>query len=844
MANWTRRDLVKGAVAATAAVVSESVLPAEIVTHHRPNGEAPVGTLAQHSLHDSLRQRLLLDSDWRFNLGHACDPVKDFGFGKLAEGGTFAKSGEPGGPAAVHQRVPFDDSNWKVVNLPHDWAVELPFVLDKTLVWHGGKPLGREFPETSVGWYRRKFTIPSEDLGKRIFLQFDGVYRDAMVFCNGHLLGENSSGYAPFEFDISDVVNYGEENLLALRIDASLNEGWFYEGAGIYRHVWITKTPPVHIAQWGNFVQSKFKSGLKGAATLALSTEVINDTEQSAECIVYATFVDANGVQVASAQSKRTLIAPSSKTLLEMETVVHQPNLWSLDTPHLYRLVTVLSVHGKNVDHGETAFGIRTIRFDADKGFFLNDQPVKIKGTCNHQDHAGLGSALPDRMQAYRIALLKGMGANAYRTSHNCPTSELLDACDEQGMLVLDETRNFSSSPDGLEELERMVKRDRNHPSVMMWSIANEEPQQGTEQGARIGRTMRRLVKSLDPTRPITAAMNNGWGKGLSSVVDVQGFNYRVPLIDAYRKQFPRQPLIGTETASTLSTRGVYTDDSAYGYVAAYDINKPQWGNTAEEWWKFYDERDWLAGGFVWTGFDYRGEPTPYHLPCVSSHFGLMDTCGFPKDNYFYYQIWWRKEPSLYLFPHWNWPGKEGTEIEVWCYCNQDSVELVLNGKSQGVQKVEKNGHLVWRVPYVPGVLEARAFRDGAVVTSKRETTGPAERIRLKPHLMTVKADGEDVSVVQVEVVDAHDRVVPLADNLIHFSLAGPGTILGVGNGDPSCYEPDHAMQRSAFKGLCMCIVQFSRQAGSLTLTASSPALKEASITIECAATPPRPSLS
>src|SRR5271170_1641566 len=294
MANWTRRDLVKGAVAATAAVVSESVLPAEIVTHHRPNGEAPVGTLAQHSLHDSLRQRLLLDSDWRFNLGHACDPVKDFGFGKLAEGGTFAKSGEHGGPAAVHQRVPFDDSNWKVVNLPHDWAVELPFVLNKTLVWHGGKPLGREFPETSVGWYRRKFTIPAEDLGKRIFLQFDGVYRDAMVFCNGHLLGENSSGYAPFEFDISDVVNYGEENLLALRIDASLNEGWFYEGAGIYRHVWITKTPPVHIAQWGNFVQSKFKSGLKGAATLALSTEVINDTEQSAECIVYATFVDAN----------------------------------------------------------------------------------------------------------------------------------------------------------------------------------------------------------------------------------------------------------------------------------------------------------------------------------------------------------------------------------------------------------------------------------------------------------------------------------------------------------------------------------------------------------------------
>jgi beta-galactosidase len=792
-----------------------------------------------------LRQRLLLDSDWRFNLGHACDPVKDFGFGKLAQDGTFAKSGEPGGPAAVNQRTPFDDSSWKVVNLPHDWAVDLPFVLDKTLVWHGGKPLGREFPDTSVGWYRRKFTIPSEDLGKRIFLQFDGVYRDAMVFCNGHLLGENSSGYAPFEFDISDFVNYGGENLLALRVDASLNEGWFYEGAGIYRHVWITKTASVRIAQWGNFVQSKFKSGLKGAATLALSTEVVNDTEQPAECVIFATVVDANGVQITSAQSKRTLIAPSSSATLEMEAVVQQPNLWSLETPHLYRLMTVLSVDGKNVDHDETTFGIRTIRFDADKGFFLNDQPVKIKGTCNHQDHAGLGAALPDRMQAYRIALLREMGANAYRTSHNCPTSELLDACDEQGMLVLDETRNFSSSTDGLKELERMVKRDRNHPSVIMWSIANEERQQGTERGARIGRTMKRLVKSLDPTRPVTAAMNGEWGKGLSGVVDVQGFNYRVPLIDAYRKQFPRQPLIGTETASTLSTRGVYFDDAAHGYVGAYDTSKPQWGNTAEEWWKFYDEREWLAGGFVWTGFDYRGEPTPYHLPCVGSHFGLMDTCGFPKDNYFYYRTWWRTEPSLHLFPHWNWLGKEGTEIEVWCYCNQDSVELLLNGKSLGTQKAEKNGHLVWRVAYIPGVLEARATRNGAVVsTAKRETAGPAERIRLKPHLMSIKADGEDVSVVQVEVLDAQDQVVPLADDLIHFNLTGSGTILGVGNGDPSCYEPDHAAQRSAFKGLCMCIVQSSKQSGVLTLTVSSSSLKEASVVIECAATTPRPSLS
>lgn len=841
---WTRRDLVKAAVAASATAVSATVLPTELVTRNQLQGDLPAENIVPPPLPNSLRERLLLDEGWRFSLGHASDPTKDFGFGRLGETGTFAKSGEAGGPAGVRKGAAFDDSAWQIVNLPHDWAVDLPFVLDKTLVWHGGKPLGRDFPDTSVGWYRRKFTIPKEDLGRRIFLQFDGVSRSAMVFCNGHLLGESQSGYAPFEFDISDFLNYGEENLLVLRIDASLNAGWFYEGAGIYRHVWMTKMAPVHIVRWGNFVQSKFKSGLKGAATLALSTQVRNESEQAVECVIHATVLDTNGSQIASVQSKRTSLSPSASGTVEMEAVVQQPKLWSLETPHLYRLVTVVTADGKNVDQDETTFGIRTIRFDVDKGFFLNDQPVKVKGTCNHQDHAGLGVALPDRMQAYRIALLKAMGSNAYRTSHNCPTAELLDACDRQGMLVLDETRNFSSSEEGLEELASMVKRDRNHPCVILWSIANEERQQGTERGARIGTTMKRLIKSLDPTRPVTAAMNGGWGQGLSGVVDVQGFNYKTPQIDAYRKQFPKQPLIGTETASTVSTRGIYADDAAHGYVAAYDMNKPRWGDTAEEWWKFYDERKWLAGGFVWTGFDYRGEPTPYHLPCVSSHFGLMDTCGFPKDNYFYYQTWWRNESALHLFPHWNWPGKEGAEIEVWCYCNQESVELFLNGKSQGSQKVERNGHLVWRVVYVPGVMEARASNGGSVVlTVKQETTGKAAGIRLKADRNSIKADGEDLSVVQIEVIDDQGRIVPLADNMIHFNLSGPGTILGVGNGNPSCYEPDHAKQRSAFNGLCMCIVQSSKQTGSLTLTASSPGLKDASIGIDCTAATPRPAL-
>jgi len=840
MLRWTRRDLVKAAVATSAAMIGNTALPAEASTRSEAARETSQAA-APPPLDNSLREHLLMDFGWRFSLGHACDPEKDFGFGKMELGGTFAKSGNPGGPAVRR----FDDSKWQQINLPHDWAVDLPFVLDNTLVWHGGKPLGRAYPETSIGWYRKLFTIPAADLGKRIRIRFDGVYRNAQVFLNGHYLGQDASGYAPFDYDVTDFINYGEENLLALRVDATLNEGWFYEGAGIYRHVWLTKTAPVHIALWGNYVQSTFKSGIKGPASLAITSEVANDTQQPAACTVHATIIDADGATIATAHSKSTTIDAAKTAIIEMQTTVAKPELWSLDKPHLYRLVATVTVNGKAVDQDETTFGIRTIRFDADKGFFLNDVPVKLKGACNHQDHAGLGSALPDRIQSYRIELLKQMGANAYRTSHNAPTPELLDACDRLGMLVMDETREFSSSPQALGELERMVKRDRNHPSIILWSIANEEPQQGSDRGARMGRTMKERIHTLDRTRPVTAAMNHGWGKGLSEVVDVQGFNYNLGDIDAYRKAHPAQPLIGSETASTISTRGIYANDPKRGYVAAYDNQKPHYAETAEEWWKFYAERDWLAGGFIWTGFDYRGEPSPYHLPCVSSHFGVMDTCGFPKDNYFYYHTWWRDEPALHLFPHWNWPGKEGQPIEVWCYSNQQSVELFLNGKSLGSQQVERNGHLVWQVNYAPGTIEARASSNGKItLLAKRETTGPAAKIQLTSDRPKIDADGEDVSVITVTITDTEGRTVPLADNKIHFTLTGEGKILAVGNGDPSSYEPDHATERSAFNGLCMCIVQSAKTEGALTLQASSPGLEDGHVVIECAAAQPRPALT
>ncbi len=495
------------------------------------------------------------------------------------------------------------------------------------------------------------------------------------------------------------------------------------------------------------------------------------------------------------------------------------------------------------------------MHFDADRGFFLNGTRVEIQGTCNHQDHAGVGSGLPDRLQAFRVGKLKEMGANAYRTSHNPPTPELLDACDQLGMLVLDETRMMSSNDEGLSELERMIRRDRNHPCVFCWSIGNEEPDQGTDRGARVAASMKRLVRELDPTRLTTEAMNssNTWGHGLSEVVDVQGFNYGgAAEMDAFHTKFPKHFAMGTEVASTVSTRGIYADDPQKGYVTAYDVRAPRWGATAEEWWPIYAARPWLAGGFVWTGFDYRGEPTPYGWPCISSHFGLIDTCGFPKDNFYYYQAWWSGKDMLHLFPHWNWAGKEGQEIDVWCYTNLDSVELLVNGKSLGTQPVARNSHVAWKVPYAPGVIEARAQRGGRqILSERRETTGPAAAFRLRPDRPRINADGEDVSCVAVEVIDAQGRIVPTADQEVTFTVSGGGRLIGMGNGDPSSHEADRVKPgasgpwtRHAFGGLCMAILQASKTPGDIRLDAAAPGLATGSVNITAAPATVRPALA
>ncbi len=840
MQDWSRRDVLKSGLLAAGAMVVPGVdarMPGESgASASTPRIETTGSTGA--SVAASVRDRLLLDFDWRFHLGHASDPTRDFGFGR-GNSGAFAKTGEFFRPA----RPDFDATDWRAVDLPHDWAVELPFVDDRALDSHGYHPLGGSYPETSIGWYRKVFTVPASDAGRRISLEFDGVYRNAIVTLNDVYLTTALSGYAPFRVDVTDFVRYGGDNVLVLRVDATENEGWFYEGAGVYRHVWLVKTAPVHVPRWGTYVTTEV-SGKD--ARVRMRTTVANESADEAACRVVSRIVDAAGSVRATVTSETSRVPGWGRLDVDQEATLTNAELWSLDAPHLYQLLTTIESGGKTVDDYRTTFGVRTVHFDAERGFFLNGEHVGLKGTCNHQDHAGVGSALPDRLQHYRIAKLKEMGSNAYRTSHNPPTPELLDACDRLGMLVLDETRMFSSSPEGLSQLERMILRDRNHPSVFCWSIGNEEPLQGTEEGARIAATMKRLARRLDPSRPITEAMNNSrsWGHGLSAVVDVQGFNYYTDGIDAFHAQFPDKPSMGTEVASTVSTRGIYANDPKRGYVEAYDTQKPRWGATAEEWWTAYVARPFLAGGFVWTGFDYRGEPTPYEWPCVNSHFGLMDTCGFPKDNYFYYKTWWGDERALHLFPHWNWAGREGQDLDVWVYSNVERVELLLNGKSLGAKDVEPNGHLAWKVRYQPGTLEARGFAGGRrVLTAKRETTGPAARIELAPDRSEIDADGEDVSVVEVRIVDDQGRLVPVADDEVTFEVSGAGRLIGVGNGDPSDHAPDKGMVRRAFNGLCVAIVQAGKTAGELRVEAGSPGLGSTSAVVTCREATPRPSI-
>ena len=752
---------------------------------------------------ESPREHLSLDAGWKFHLGDDWPDAL-----------SFMNSGTGSGPASEK----FSDTYWRVVNVPHDWAVELPFdwAADGS---HGFHTLGVKYPTNSVAWYRRTFDLPKSDEGRRIWLTFDGVFRDATVWVNGWCVRHHEGGYYPFREDITDVVHYGGKNTVAVLVDATKTEGWFYEGAGIYRHVWLDKTAPVAIAPDGIFVQSEFENNVpKGNPEIKVEARLLNTTTNAAKATVNCEIISPDGKSLKKFSESEKL-KRKSQGVVKLETKLSSPILWSPESPKLYKLITTVSSGGKIVDQKETAFGIRTVGFDATNGFLLNGKHYELYGTCNHQDHAGVGAAIPDALLEFRVKKLKEFGCNAYRMSHNPPTPELLDACDRLGLLVMDESRLMGSDSANLKKWDDQIRRDRNHPSVALWCIANEQFMvQDTPQAGSVARTMQDYVKQLDPLRPVSYASPEGdVFRGINSVIEVRGWNYHYgPDMDKYHAEHPTQPNFGSEQASVVGTRGIYENDKEHGYVAAYDVVWPGWTTTAESWWSFFAPRPWLSGAFVWTGFDYRGEPTPYWWPCVNSHFGILDTCGFPKDVFYYYQSWWTTNTVLHLAPHWNWPGREGREILVEAFSNCKQVELFLNGASLGKQTMKPNSKLSWQVKYAPGTLSAKGYDDAGkvIAETKVETTGEPVAIRLTrdtgsgtgfqpvrfedsnaPHRLearaTIAADGEDVAVFTVSALDAQGRVVPVAQNKIHFAVEGQGNIIGVGNGDPSCHEPD-----------------------------------------------------
>ena len=724
----------------------------------------------------------------------------------------------------------FNDAKWRTVHLPHDYVVEGTFTPNGD-VSHGSLP-------KPTATYRKTFVPPNSMRGKSVWIDFDGIYRNASIYLNGKKLGDHSSGYIGVRFDISKLLEFGKPNVLAVRVDPRRNEGWWYEGAGIYRHVWLNATNPVHVDHDGVFVRTAKLD--KDKATVKISTTVTNEASAPTSVIVKSEIVDPKGKSVLS-MSTSSKIGANSKLDISGTAIFGDPKLWDLGHPNLYKLVTTVQSGAKTLDQTSTTFGVRDIRWDKDKGFLLNGRVVKLQGTCNHQDHAGVGIAMPDGLQEWRIKKLLEMGSNAYRTSHNPVSPEFMDLCDKLGMLVLDETRHLGdtqlpktpsgTTADDLGELKTLILRDRNHPSVIGWSLYNEEGLQGTAEGAEIFKKMRAVVDKLDGTRISTGANNFGYRSGIQLVSDVYGYNYSIGEYDNGRRLFPNQALFGSETSSAVSTRGEYANDTVKGYVSAYDVNYPGWGMSAEGAWKPIGTRDWMAGAFVWTGFDYKGEPTPYGWPCINSHFGIIDIAGFPKDNFYYYQSVWGTKPVVHVLPHWNWEGKEGQPVNVWVHSNAESVELMLNGKSLGSKPVPHLGHVEFSVPYAPGTLVAVGSTGGKeVARDVVETTGAPVALRIKTDRKVILGDNEDLTIVAVEVVDSKGRVVPGASDLVTFTVTGAAVNGGVGNGDPSDHDPDKSSKRKAFHGLCMVLAQSNGKKGRVVVTASASGLKGATL--------------
>ena len=783
-----------------------------------------------------VREKIRMDEGWKFAFGNAADPQKDFGCGtEYFNYLTKANSIHNEGPYSPK----FDDKDWQEVRVPHDWVTTLPYASEASHS-HGYKTVGYKYPETSVGWYRKVINIPAEDLGKHIGLRFDGIFRNAQVWFNGFWLGVEPSGYATQVYDVTEYVNYGGDNLICVRADATFEEGWFYEGAGIYRDAWLVKTAAVSVAPFGTFVYADLLQSYT-SATVYVETEVNNHSLASQTCEVSQRLLDANGNEMAKCSGTTISLQPKETRGCKQQMALENPHLWSTTDPYLYKVETTVKVNGKVTDVYETTTGIRAIAFDADKGFLLNGEPLKLKGVNLHQDHAGVGAAIPEALLAWRIKRLKEIGCNAYRSSHNPMTPAMLDICDREGILVIDENRLTGINTEHQRLLENMIKRDRNHPSVILWSDGNEEwGMENTIQGTRIAAAMREYTRMLDPTRPSTIA--NAGGTEMIKGLDVVGFNYILQNdVDNRKKANPSWKIVGTEETTGCGTRGVYFDAADVpGHMRSMNLSADTDGteNRIERGWKFYAERLWGAGLFYWTGFDYRGEPNPLKYPATDSEFGILDYCGFWKDEAWYLKSWWTNEPTLHIFPHWNLQGHEGEEIELWAYSNCDEVELTVNGQKLGRQKMPRNGHLKWKAVYQPGKVVAVGYKNGKrILTETMETTRPASKIVLKADRQTIKADGRDVSVVTVEIQDSKGRVVPDACPMLTFRLEGESRILGAGNGDPAYLGEDHPKTKDchefsipAFNGLAQVIIQSSQAPSALTLSCASEGLKQGTL--------------
>lgn len=767
--------------------------------------------------HAATRERLSLDRGWLFHQGDIVQPPI---IGHEESYGN-AKAGSAGGAAGNE----YDDSDWRRLDLPHDWAVEGPFD-PKANVAQGYRPRG-------IGWYRRYLKVDATDRGKHFELQFDAIATHATVWVNGNVVNRNWSGYNASYIDITPYLRYGDAmNTIAIRVDAEAMEGWWYEGAGMYRHSWLVKRSPLHVVTDGVHATPRLVKDKQWSIPVAVTLN--NSGKTAGDAIVEVTVYDPSGKQVAQ-RTASARVGVLANSVVQVPVTINDPALWSIEKTNLYRVTTRVLQAGKAVDETTLHTGFRTIRFDAAQGFFLNGVHVKLQGVCIHQDHAGVGVAIPDSVWEYRLRRLKELGVNAIRFSHNAPAAEVLDMVDRMGFVVMDENRNFNPSPDYMKQLEWMVKRDRHHPGVVLWSVFNEEPVQATEVGYEMVRRMSAAVKALDDTRPVTAAMNGGFLTELnvSHAVDVVGANYQVPDYDKYHKAYPNKPFTSSEDTSAFMTRGEYKTVPSKNLIASYDDDAAQWGNTHRDAWQAIDTRPYVAGGFVWTGFDYRGEPTPNEWPSVSSVFGIMDLNGFAKTAYYIHQVQWIKDkPLIHIAPHWNW--KQGENVRVMVMANVERIKLLLNGRELGEQKVDPYRMNNFNVAFEPGKLEAIGYKGGKeVVRTAVETTGAPVKLELVPDRTQLAGDGYDAMPITVRALDAQGRAVPLADNEVSFAVNGGGRSIGHGNGDPNSHEDEKGATRRLFNGLAQLIVQTNYGSkDTITINASAAGLQAASVTI------------